>query len=226
MLDRENAPPNRITDLAAYYVREMQLIQPQGPYYLTGVSFGGCVAFEMACQLMTQGETVALLALLDTFAPHSSDPQPSTKRLSAHLKQLSKVGPSYVWRRIKAKLRRVQDKVLFRYGRVLQWLGLPVPYKLGFLMVLEENIGASISYVPGVYPGRITLFRATEGVFYSQAYLEAGLGWGDLTSEGLKIHDVPGDHMQMLQDPHVQVLAEKLQAELSQFRESIDDRPW
>jgi amino acid adenylation domain-containing protein len=226
MLDRENAPPNRIPDLARYYIQEMQQIQPHGPYYLAGVSFGGCVAFEMACQLVAQKEPVALLALLDTFAPNTVDTKPSAERVSAHFDRLVKLGPIYLLKRAFAKLQRVQDKLLARLGRWLQRQGYTVPYKLGFLMVLEENISAATQYIPGIYPGRITLFRATEGVFYSQSYLDAGLGWHGLTSQGLQVHDVPGDHMQMLQDPAVVVLAEKLQAELNQSFRSRDDQPW
>jgi surfactin family lipopeptide synthetase A len=226
MLDRENAPPNRIPDLARYYIQEMQQIQPHGPYYLAGVSFGGCVAFEMACQLVAQKEPVALLALLDTFAPNTVDTKPSAERVSAHFDRLVKLGPIYLLKRAFAKLQRVQDKLLAQLGRWLQRQGYTVPYKLGFLMVLEENISAATQYIPGIYPGRITLFRATEGVFYSQSYLDAGLGWQGLTSHRLQVHDVPGDHMQMLQDPDVAVLAEKLQAELNQSFQSRDDHPW
>ncbi|HEY9907383.1 MAG TPA: amino acid adenylation domain-containing protein [Thermosynechococcaceae cyanobacterium] len=215
MADRGSAPPNRIPDLATYYIKEMQRIQPHGPYYLTGVSFGGCVAFEMACQLVAQNETVALLALLDTFAPNTMDTAPSVERLSAHLDRLKKTGPTYVLKRLKAKLKRVQDKTLVKYSKLLQQLGHSPSYELNFLTVLEENKHAANNYTPKVYPGRIILFRATEGVFYSQSYLKAGLGWRELTSEGLEICDVPGDHMQMLEEPNVQVLAGKLRGYIS-----------
>jgi thioesterase domain-containing protein len=36
-------------------------------------------------------------------------------------------------------------------------------------------------------------------------------GWGDLAVGGLDIYDIPGDHLLMLQEPNVQVLAEKIQ---------------
>ena len=51
--------------LAANYVKQVRAIQPSGPYNLAGHSSGGLVVFEMACQLVEQGETVGLLALLD-----------------------------------------------------------------------------------------------------------------------------------------------------------------
>ena len=40
-----------------------------GPYMLSGYSFGGTVAFEIAQCLKKQGETVSLLAMLDALFP-------------------------------------------------------------------------------------------------------------------------------------------------------------
>ena len=49
----------------AHYVAQVQSVQPNGPYLLGGWSLGGIVAFEMAQQLQRQGQTVALLAMLE-----------------------------------------------------------------------------------------------------------------------------------------------------------------
>ena len=57
----------RVEDMASHYLRGVREVQPHGPYCLSGYSFGGFVAFEMAQQLHAAGETVALLALLDTI---------------------------------------------------------------------------------------------------------------------------------------------------------------
>ena len=57
-----------------------------------------------------------------------------------------------------------------------------------------------------VYPERVTLFRAIENIWF----IDHDLGWSELAPGGLEIHDVPGDTFSMLQEPHVQGLAEKL----------------
>lgn len=62
-------PLTRIEDMAAHYIEALRSVQPKGPYFLGGWSFGGWVAFEMAQQLQKSGEEVALLAVLDTLAP-------------------------------------------------------------------------------------------------------------------------------------------------------------
>jgi len=57
-----------IAALAAEHVAAMRAVQPEGPYYLCGWSFGGAVAFEMAQALHRDGQVVALLAIIDAEA--------------------------------------------------------------------------------------------------------------------------------------------------------------
>ncbi|MFF8771916.1 amino acid adenylation domain-containing protein [Kitasatospora sp. NPDC015120] len=57
--------PAAVAEIAADYVREIRSVRPRGPYHLLGWSFGAVVAQEMAVQLQTAGQEVALLALLD-----------------------------------------------------------------------------------------------------------------------------------------------------------------
>lgn len=73
-LDGKHPPLNRIEAIAAYYIKAIQTIQPQGPYLLGGWSFGGLVAFEMAQQLTEAGQQIELLAILDTPAPSNLQP--------------------------------------------------------------------------------------------------------------------------------------------------------
>jgi pimeloyl-ACP methyl ester carboxylesterase len=66
---REELPA--IEAIAAAYVQDLRKMRPQGPYYLGGYCFGGNVAYEMARQLRTQGQEVALLVLLNCSPPNS-----------------------------------------------------------------------------------------------------------------------------------------------------------
>ena len=60
---------NGYEEIATQYIQAIQTIQPTGPYFLTGHSFGGKVVFEMANQLQSMGESVAYVGILDTLAP-------------------------------------------------------------------------------------------------------------------------------------------------------------
>lgn len=59
----------RITEMATDYLAQIRLVQPEGTYYLSGLCAGGVLAYEIACQLQQQGQTVAMVALLDAVNP-------------------------------------------------------------------------------------------------------------------------------------------------------------
>ncbi|MEU4556992.1 amino acid adenylation domain-containing protein [Actinoplanes sp. NPDC023936] len=56
-----------LVETAAGYVRAIRAVRPHGPYALAGWSVGGVLAQEIAVQLRTAGEEVAVLALLDAY---------------------------------------------------------------------------------------------------------------------------------------------------------------
>lgn len=61
--------PERLEDLAAHFVSEIQSLQPSGPYFVIGHSNAGLLAYEMAQQLVAQQQAVGLLGLIDTLYP-------------------------------------------------------------------------------------------------------------------------------------------------------------
>jgi pimeloyl-ACP methyl ester carboxylesterase len=65
-IDLEQEPHTQVKEMAAYYIQALQFVQPQGPYFLAGWSFGGLVAFEMAQQLLAQNQQISFLGMLDT----------------------------------------------------------------------------------------------------------------------------------------------------------------
>ncbi|MFH8616443.1 amino acid adenylation domain-containing protein [Streptomyces sp. NPDC017979] len=72
--DGTTPPSTSIEDMVDDYVRQVQEVQPCGPYHLLGWSFGGTLAHAMAAELQRRGEEVALLALLDAApASHFTD---------------------------------------------------------------------------------------------------------------------------------------------------------
>nr|WP_307188631.1 amino acid adenylation domain-containing protein [Nocardia amamiensis] len=67
VLAAEAEMPDSIENWAAQYVELIRSVQPEGPYHLLGWSFGGVIAHEMAVQLQREGETIALLAVMDSY---------------------------------------------------------------------------------------------------------------------------------------------------------------
>jgi amino acid adenylation domain-containing protein len=88
--------------LAKLYLGEIRARQPKGPYHLGGYSFGAIVAFEIAQQLTTAGETVATLAIVDT-SPHlrgGSAPSRKLKQFRARSRYIAqKAALCFRWRR-------------------------------------------------------------------------------------------------------------------------------
>ena len=61
------APWRTFAEAAAVLIRQMRDIQGHGPYRLAGWSLAGSLAYEMATQLIEEGESVEYLALFDAF---------------------------------------------------------------------------------------------------------------------------------------------------------------
>lgn len=80
-LEGKYDPFNRIEDMADHYLASIRSIQPDGPYFLAGLSQGGVIAWEIAQRLHAQGQKVALLALFDAFGPGYPQLLPPVPRL-------------------------------------------------------------------------------------------------------------------------------------------------
>ncbi len=213
-LSGDGETTNDIKTLASQYVQAIRSLQPKGPYYLAGVSFGGIVAFEMAQQLHAQEQTVALLGLFDTPPPPKMVQfLPLRSQQSAYFKRLSHLKPIEVWTRFKKRFLEWSLKSsAFESG--LRWiygaLDRPFPDALQHLLYVHQNEKATSRYSPQVYPGRITMFLAKDQVVSAAVASDPRLCWQELTQNSLEVHEVSGDHMSMLQEPHVQSLAEAL----------------
>ncbi len=117
-LDGIQQPLEQIEQMAACYIEEIRRLQPRGPYYLGGASFGGTVALEMAQQLLILGEEVSLLAIFDDGPANVKIDSDSSefvnllrilyralKNFPGWFKEFMKMGPSRMLMRVRRKLR-------------------------------------------------------------------------------------------------------------------------
>lgn len=215
-LNGKQAPLTQIEEMADLYIKEIRSVQPEGPYFLGGSSFGGEVAWEMAQQLHQQGQKVALLALFDTSAPGYLKRVSFRKRVADHFNSLLTQGLGYILKKVTGKLQwfknRIHEKgqkISFRFSHN----SLDSLTQTHHNLVVEEaNKQAARNYVLRVYPGRVTVFRAIHQPAPEGWDIDPQMGWGELAGGGLDIHDVPGNHDSMFREPHARVLAEKLRA--------------
>jgi thioesterase domain-containing protein len=97
--------PSQLETIAARYVETIRQVQPEGPYFLMGYSFGGLVAFEIAQQLTAQGQTIGRLVLVDPDLPVSYS------RIFQRLPQLATVrGVPFLLRDLEVHLLRLEQR--------------------------------------------------------------------------------------------------------------------
>lgn len=232
-LDGKQPPLTSIPEMASSYIQEMQMIQPQGPYFLGGFSWGGTLALEIAQQLQAQGEEVKLLAIFDTGAPavaksHGEVTTDTTfqmfwKKSLANLSNLKNL-------EFKGRLNYLQEKIYWHLtaGKASSLYRLYLRYIKRSLTeayifdVVATNYQAYLGYVAKEYPGKIVLFRAVNKAVDWEK--DAELRWGQIAIDGVDIYKVPGTtHTTLMDEPYVKLLAEQLQCclERSQVENNI-----
>ncbi len=263
-LDFDDNSPATIEDLARRCIGEMKTVRPEGPYYIGGYSFGGIVAYEIARQLLEAGESVPLVAMLDSAAPDHS-----------HVKRsLSRSYLRHVFQRVRARLRtffftwkmhvgylRDGTVLLFRraiFGRrpdaqplglmdYLRWMqfdtsvqyyliqaGLATP-TIGEqrLKMVEDQLvrssarsvtssqNAVAEYTMEPIEGQITLFRAEHNPWGSERR-DPTYGWGRYARKGVRVVEVPGNHMVIIRHPYAIGLGKALQGVIDELESGED----
>ena len=195
-VDDHEEPQYRIEEMASFYIDQIRRFQPTGPYNLAGYSFGGYVAYEMACQLRDQGHEVGLLAVFDTYAMSR---QKAFKLLWQPKNLFNFILNIPAW---------IRDQILLKFVRSSNKIYIPERKH-----VLEAHIEALRHYKPPKYDGKVSLFRVrTYSLLRS---FDPEFGWGELASAGVDTYILPGSHFNMLEEPFVAKLADQLKASLA-----------
>lgn len=216
--DRRDPPLTRIEDMAAHYIRELQTIQPHGPYRLCAFSAGGVIIFEMARQLLAAGEPVAMVAMLDAYGPGYPQLLPGKSlaeyKLSVHRNTLrlhgfwGKLG--YLYRRAYKRSGMILSDLT---GNLFLALRMPLPHKIRYNYIARLIDRASMQYDPAPLEGDVLVFRA--GIQPENIRPDPTLGWGLIVRGKLSIIDVEGTHNSIFaNEPHVAALVKKIEAHL------------
>ncbi|MGB8260272.1 MAG: SDR family NAD(P)-dependent oxidoreductase, partial [Terracidiphilus sp.] len=201
-----------LEELAATYIREMRAFYPKGPYLLGGASYGGLIVFEMARQLYAQGIEPGSILLFDASVPGSEERIPHRGRANSLWQNLRAGGVRYLIGKLGEKRVSLEYHASRRLRRAacaaLRLFRLRLPVNLRYFQIEEAHRRALERYHFKIYPGRITLLRATDRGPEALGFREEPtLGWQKLAGGGLRIVDVPTRHMVMLFEPHVSSFA-------------------
>lgn len=167
-LDGKEPYFTRVEDFASHYIKQIRGLQPQGPYYLGGSSFGGLVAYEMARQLRQHGESVAFLALFDSYGKDYPKPLATRTvlerrlnnlrvRIDLHSGNLRNLPPSERWDYVKEKVGqlpgRYQRRIMKLADRVeerVRLLFLPKMLREQFALTGERAKDVGLIDIPRV----------------------------------------------------------------------------
>lgn len=215
-LNGEDTPFYQIEEMATFYIQAIRAHQPEGPYFVGGHSFGGMVAFEIAQQLVAQGQQVALLAIIDRQGPRLVyDRAPTVwDRIQVKLNNLAEMDRRGQLAYLK---KEIVDKVTHFSGRLFPTLyqrRLERRPKSTTDIIRRAHWKALERYQPNVYPDHLTLFLSK--IKRIQAHCDPLFGWRGMALKGVDVQEIPGSHLGILKEPNVQALAEKLSACIDQ----------
>jgi len=215
--DPDFVPPERIEELASIYIREIRRIQPKGPYNLIGFCVGGLTAYEMALQLLHEGEEIGYLALLDPTIPEFID----RSRWQWIIESFSHKG--YRLRAAKYLGARAIDSLKAR-AQLAMRLMLGHTYK---------RVGADMSLRLRHIQNQGRIRRSHQGYRYQPVDLEATVFLNDIPDErwgyarnywqsifrlGANPIRIAGlsEHFEFLIEPHISIITKMIDTELQQ----------
>jgi acetoacetyl-CoA synthetase len=206
-------PHLSIPEMAREYILHMRRIQPSGPYSVAGYSIGGVIAFEVAQQLVRDGEQVDLLCLIDSHAHGRYQPLPQwwQQRIARSLVALGKLRalpPRGKLVYVGKKVLVLFDRLRVRCGLAPRWPELvgDVVREAHFPPASRRTRGAMLfafrEYRPLPYPGKLLYVRAA-----LQGRVDPLPFWRTVASGGIEEVITPGDHDEMVTGEHARALA-------------------
>jgi thioesterase domain-containing protein len=202
------ASPHTTTEqIAEHCIGQIFAIQDTGPYYIGGYSFGGVVAFEIARQLTeVHNQQVALLAMLDTDPPKpysTTSAGTQFQRYTFHLRNLARLNFAGKFQYLADSLRK---ETMRRLPKLFP--GDDPLLKADAFIKLTEAVHAK--YVAGTYRGSVALILARDTQWRQSFPDDPRLAWKNHITGDVEVYEVPGNHGEYHEEPHVCAVAETL----------------
>jgi amino acid adenylation domain-containing protein len=210
-----------IEEMAAHYIDAIVEKNPKGPYALAGFSFGGIVAFEMTRQLREQGKEVSLTALLDSYVDSSYYYETyNQKRLIRYYdityRRLDFLKEMFLsWKAFKMRINGKKEYILNRhFGKKNK---MTEEETLAFDQFLEAD--SMVKKIVDKYHLKpqnikVDLFRSKDDAEYKLD--PTHLGWKKAALNGITIHNISGNHLDIVAPPNDKKLARMLQKILNE----------
>lgn len=222
-LDGTEAPLDRIEDMAAAYLAEIQVHNPDGPYCLAGYSLGGLIAWEMAAQLKSAGKEVPLLSLFDAVAKYEWAGEGHSGKWMKKLKKTGfnlglvvkdpKAALGYKSNVLKMQFQHMKGKLRMAY-RNTKTNEIEEGYLPYGKEVYEKSLVAYERYQLQPLDIQVDLFKAKEQMFYLHDPVH--YGWDKFALRGVRVHEIAGNHLTLFDDPNGKAVADILKKRLTE----------
>jgi thioesterase domain-containing protein len=208
-------PHCSIQAMAEAYLEAIRGIQPTGPYFLAGYSFGGLVAFEMACRLRLAGKPVGLMALLETDLHHHLLPLPHKLAYGGILagrviRKLCTMSPTGWLDYLGAKMLKLRRTLAPPPLEGFDWPldDIPEDLRRRYRQMYAIGLRAFYGFAPSRFDGHLHLF-VTSGPRYDTC--DPRPIWRR-AARSLDVIEIPGEHTTIMDAPNVPMLAARLSA--------------
>jgi acetoacetyl-CoA synthetase len=208
------SPHASVEEMADDYLEHLRRLQPSGPYSLIGYSFGGLVAFEMACRLREANDEVEFLGLIDTDVHEGC--LGVGERLRFWAMRPLRYGRVIAGAPLTTVPELFNRYLRARFGKMTTRGGINFAMPPLLLHLAKMHQRAFARYRPRPYDGSVTIFRA---VNRWPRYCDPLPVWRSLVSGRVFVRNIPGLHHEVVQEPAVSALAGDLEALISGERE-------
>ena len=212
--------------MATHYINAIIKVNPKGPYALAGFSFGGIVAFEMTRQLKEQGKTVTLTALLDSYADSSYYYGSYRRKQLVRYFDITHRRLDFLkemllsWKGFKMRFNGKKDYILKRHFGKNDTMTEQEALALKQFIEADNLVKKIVDrYHLKPQNFEVDLFRAKDDINYKLD--PTHLGWKKAALEGVTIHNIPGNHLDIVSPPNDRVLARLIQDILDKKHEDI-----
>jgi phthiocerol/phenolphthiocerol synthesis type-I polyketide synthase D len=209
-----------IPDKAARYVEIIRQVHPAGPYRLVGWSFGSYLAYEVATQMADVGDSVDAVALIDAVLPLPTD-ETAQERLLRRLAAFTEYVAETYRRPLRLPYADLERLVGREQDQIDLIIGALAAADVGLTPAILRHQRDSLTdlcclerYQPKPCDRPIVLYRTAEDTPFNvrePRFLRtdpAG-GWERLCPD-LTVVPLTGHHLNVLDPPHVEPLAEHL----------------
>ncbi len=207
-----------VEEVARLAVAAIRRTRPHGPYLLGGHCYGGVIAFEVALQLIAQGEQVEHLVLFDVPAPGTAKTGSQWKRYVLQARDLAwsiargrrAVTARAIVEHARALGHIATRNLAGRASRALTAIGSDA--LVAGRGIKKLHAMAMWEYVPRPFPAPILHFIAEDQPVTTLLLSDPRMGWREFARAGIELRWLKGDHNTIFLAANAEAIAEQLQA--------------